>query len=353
MWRIFRAVAKQNKHKPQLSVPVPIDEYAAPIATAQTPNSILADPSTYTIRYFNGRGRYATCGSVAWFHGEYIATVSLLGRALNTYHFDKENGTLTLFQSLRHLPSLAGPECAATSPDGRLLAVADMTKGTVTIFAINQETHLVDVQPLTVIHHPNDSKAHGVCFSPCSRFLAYTTIDSRNFVRLYRIERNQENVHAEPFQNVENKQRWLVPKGVDFSPNGRYIAVCYGPNASATRKQRTGGSLHMYAFDDEHGIDLKSRSVGSKQLALVGPDDVKFFRCGSHVILMEQGTDEGAVVEVDQETGAVGQRVAALTNEYSQLSFPHGAGFTDCGTYLAIANYGNDSVSIFKTQQAA
>ncbi len=83
------------------------------------------------------------------------------------------------------------------------------------------------------------------------------------------------------------------------------------------------------------------------------PDAIGFFQAGTHVLLTEQSVDQAAIIEVDQETGVIGRRVATLANPSARLSFPHGAGFSPDGDYFAVTSYGEDQFSIFAAADAA
>lgn len=320
-----------------------------PVAIHRTPQSILDNPANHQPLYIRGRSRLATCSGVAWFHGDHLATVNVLGRTIHVYRFDSNDKTLTLVQSLNGATGLAGPENLAISPNGRLLAITDSRDGVVKLFSIDRQTHHIDSNPQVTIKHDEDEVAHGISFSPCSRFLAYTTVDEPGQIRIYRIVQNESGIIAEPFQQIENTHSPLKPKGIDFSPDGSSLVVCFGPNAGFTpRRGRGRGTLMLYAFDERRGISPMPLSIGSKRLKLMSPDDVKFLACGDQVVVTQQATDKVATVAVESSGKKLGKQTLVLQNPQSHLSFPHGAGVCSDGVHLAITNYGDDTLAIYE-----
>jgi 6-phosphogluconolactonase (cycloisomerase 2 family) len=322
---------------------LPVDP--EPILVHYTPDSILSDPPGTALR-LGERSRVATCSGVAWFHGDHVATVNLQGNALHTYRFDPGDRTLIPVQALFDLSGLAWPDNLAFSPDGRLLAITNSRDGAVHLYTVDWSTHRVSTEPACTIQHDGDVNPHGVGFSPCSRFLAFTTVDSPGWIRLHGVsEAGGGALMVTPLQQLRNELAPLKPKGIDFSPDGRFAVVCYASNV--TRDASLNGRLHVHLFHGEAGLGARPVSRGGADLRLGFPDDLKFFRDGSHLVASDQANDSAIVVGFDASTGALGELRMVLENPRARLSFPHGVGISPDGRHLAITSYGDDKLTIY------
>ncbi len=334
-----------------------------PILLHTTPNPALARTVEHAPRIIRERPRRATCSGVAWFHGDCLATIHLVDDAVHTYRFDAETRSLIPIQSLVYLDCFAKPENLAFSRDGLLLAITNSRDGAVHVFAVDPATHLVDPQPRATLRAEGDVNAHGVSFSPCSRFLAFTTVDEPGFVRVGRIHRDASGrIDAEFVQSLPNPHAPLKPKGIDFSPDGRFVSICYSPNAKKEKKRgmgrlfagiartfadrRPNGFLLIYPHD-EGRIDPIPIPSADGRLRLNNPDDVKYFPNRSLLVVTDQAADTATLVQIEEGSGALGERVMTLANPSARLSFPHGIGISEDGRYLAIANYGDDKLAIY------
>lgn len=321
----------------------------APVAVQYTPDSILSTPTAHTPTFVGRRRRLVACSGVAWFHDWYIATVNLLGNA----RFDPSERTFTPVQALAGMAGLAHPENLAFSPDGDLLAITNAEDGgSVNLYGVGRDTHLIDPTPVVTIKGAEGVNGHGVSFSPCGRFLAFTTVEDPGRLRLYRVGRDAHGrVEAVSFQDAENRLAPLKPKGIDFAPDGRVAAVCYAPNAGPEQRE-PHGLLAIYPFSAATGLDAEPLGEGSPRRACA-PDDVRFCPDGSHLLLTNQNLDTAEIVAVDRETGKLRGRRVTLANPQARLSFPHGAAVSRDGAYLAIASYGDDKVTVYATTAAA
>lgn len=322
---------------------------AAPLALQYTPDSLLAGATSHTPLFIGRRQRLATCSGVAWFHDTYVATVNLLGNAFHTYRFDPVAHEFERAQTLVDMHGLTRPENLAFSPDGRWLAITNSEDGAVNVYRVDRETHLIDPVPAAAIKRASDVNAHGVRFSPCSRYLVFTTVDEPGYIRLYRVVTDLPGrVELVSCQDVENRRAPLKPKGIDFSPDGRFIAVCYAANASRGWRVLRG-LVALHRFDSEIDSRVCDVYAGAGRLRLHNPDDVIFLRDGSHLVVTDQARDLAAIVSFDAKTGTLGARSMTLENPAAQLSFPHGAGASADGSYLAIASYGDDKFTVYAT----
>ncbi len=312
-----------------------------------TPSSILASPEGRQFWYCNGRKRYATCSGVSWFHDDYLACVNVLGNAIHVYRFDRAERSLTPIQTLSGAPRMLKPENICFSPDGSLVAITDMGTGDMQICRVDSRSHAIDLEGSTTVKEPTDRTCHGVSFSSCGRFVAYTTLDKPGVVRVFRVEVENGEIRVERFQVFGNTLHPLVPKGIDFAKDGSRVAICYAPNVSRAKVRQPRGRLEIRAFDPQRGIASEPLSVSSWRHAIRGTDDVRFFGGDAFVVLTQQGDDSALVVSVDPRTSRLGRATQTLRNPTACLSFPHGAGVSPDGRWVAITNYGDDKLGIY------
>jgi DNA-binding beta-propeller fold protein YncE len=329
--------------------PRPIDS-AAPIAIQVTPDSLLTKPRDPDhLPFFIGdRPRLATCGGVAWFHERHIATVNLLGNAIHTYAFDPPARTLTLLQTLVDPPGLVRPENLAFSPGGDLLAVTNSIDGAVNLFDVSTDTHAIDPTPAVTIKAPLGINPHGVSFSPCGQFVLYSTVETPGSLRLFRIERRPAgSLETTPLQLLTNRFAPLKPKGVAFSPDGRFVVVSYGPNAEKGSRGAWPGFVSSYAFDPRTGCSPGPLFVRVEGLGLECVEDVNVLPDASRIVVTDQAADQAVFIAFDAATGSIGARTTALRSPQARMSFPHGNAVSADGRYLAVANYGDDTFNVY------
>ncbi len=318
-----------------------------PALVHYTPSSILENPEDRQFWYCDGRKRYATCSGVSWYHGDHLACVNVLGNAIHAYRFDREVLRLVPVQTLSGAASMVKPENISFSPDGTLVAITDMGAADMKVCRVDPQTHEISLDGFALVNEKTDRTAHGVGFSRCGRFVAYTTVDKPGLIRLYRVEADASKIQIEPFQVFINTLHPLVPKGIDFAADRKRVAICYAPNVSREKARDRRGRLEIRAFDPNRGIASEPLSISSRLHAIRCPDDVRFFDGDTRVVLTQQGDDSALVVAVDPATSALGRGTQTLRNPVSRLSFPHGAGVSQDGRWVAITNYGDDKLGIY------
>lgn len=340
---LAKTTRRRTKREPEPTLPVK----ATLIATQHTPRQGGDGSIPGDVRYIGPRPRLATCSGAAWFHEHYIATVNLLGNAFHAYRWDSRTNRLELVQTETQMEGMDWPENVACSPDGSLLAITNGRNGTVHLYAIDRETHVVGRMPVASIQCSGDVNTHGLSWSPCGRFLAFTTVDDPSYIRVHQMVRAGEGeIQSIALQAIKNTLHPLKPKGIDFSPDGRFVAICYAHNAGA-RAGTTGGMLAIHSFSAQSGLRRRPVSSGGPELGISNPDDLSFFPDGAHIIVTNQDIDTAVIVDIDRATGALGKRGTTLANPGARLSYPHGTAVSRDGKYLAITNYGDDMLGIY------
>jgi 6-phosphogluconolactonase (cycloisomerase 2 family) len=321
----------------------------APFAVLHTPESVPASPpKTAKPFYIGQRGRLATCGGVAWFHGLHLATLNLLGEAVRTYAFDPSTRSFSLLQTLDRRSGLVRPENLAFSHDGALLAVTNSIDGSVNLFGVDRRSHAVDPSPLATIACGLDVNPHGVGFSPWGH-LIFTTVEDPGSIRCFGVGRDAAGrLRVELVQEVENRFGPLKPKAIAVAPDGRFVAVSYGPNARPFPAGAQPGFLAVFPFDAERGLRMEPASTRGPELGLICPEDLSFLPDGSGLAVVDHMTDSVVMVEYGGADGALGATTRRRVNPHAQVSFPHGASVSEDGRFLAVANYGDDTVTVYE-----
>ncbi len=169
---------------------------------------------------------------------------------------------------------------------------------------------------------------------------------------LFRIIKNEDEIYITLSQDMDTDLFPLHPKGIDFSENDRFVVVCHAINNSRA-PNRLSGALAVYQFDRIKGkIDPKPVCViGTSELLNV-PEDVCFSPDGSSILVTNHGNDTVTAHAFDPMTGQIGESRILLQNPEAQLSFPHGLSISPDGKFLAVTNYGDDTVKIYTLSES-
>lgn len=309
--------------------------------------------------YVGGRHRIAYCAAACFFDDRTLITLNLARNSLHVYDFDPATCALALRQSVYDLEGLNRADAMAISPDHTLIAVANNADGHINIHRIDAAARTVEARRLATLYCPGDVRGHGVAFSHCSRFVVYGVQDDVGLVRLFALNRGPDGNLAPALVQTLAYATAVKPKGVAFSPDGRFLAICF----SVTTQKRprwlrllrwfvlgapvTPGSVHVHAFCSDRGLSPQPLSAGDAALSLMAPEDVSFAPDGGLIAVSDQAADRVVLVGFDARTGSLGRVASVLANPDAQLSFPHGNSFSPDGRYLAVANYGGDKTNIY------
>ncbi len=188
---------------------------------------------------------------------------------------------------------------------------------------------------------PPDSLQHyeGVAFSTSGNILAVAAagVDA---VNLYR-RRGGGQFDATPFRVIGGAGAGLVfPHDVAFAAWG-------GREVLAVAQRR--GIVSLWDLDDASSKSEPAFEIRLPQSGSINSDAVTFAPPGNDWLGVCNFTDETVAFFRRVSVSPIGLRIEpdfVLTS--ANLQHPDGLGFSDCGSWLAVANHGNNTVSIFR-----
>lgn len=322
-----------------------------PVALFYAPNSLIGQISPDFMQYVGHRARLSTCTGVAWLlagQGYTIVSANLLEGSLLLCYFDPRQNRCTLLAKYdKTVTQLNWPENLSISPDGQLLAISDSYCGTIAFYQRCPDG-LIIPHPIALLHPGmGDIGLHGIRFSPDGHYLGYVTYDGLGKVRLFRIEKNEQSIALQAVCSIENSFVGLAPKGLDFSQDGRYVAITYSAKAAGGCVE-TSGKVAIFAFDACHGF------ITSEPISQIGiecglniPEDVLFCSEDRFVLVSNQGGDTISLHGFDPQSGRLSPQATMALDAASGLNFPHGFAISPDGKFLAVSNYGDDKIAIY------
>jgi len=309
-----------------------------PVASCSPLQSVLHTWPRDYLEYTGNRIRLSTCTGVIWTPENTLISIDVHSRSIDTYQFDPAVPTLTAYKSeyldtFQKTP-LGQLENIALSSDGSLIAVSNNGHAAVHIY--NRElTHIAEIPKV-------GWWAHGVRFSRHLDYIAYTVFGNPGKIMLFRMTGN-EIISS---QEMDTGLFPLHPKGIDFSLDDRFVAVCHAINNSKIPRQFSG-ALTIYSFDRISGMIDPTPVSYIEAPELCVPEDLCFSPDGTSLLVTNHGNDTVTIHDFDPITGQIGESRILLQNPEAKLSFPHGITFSPDGKYLAVTNYGDDTVKIY------
>ncbi len=310
-------------------------------------NSIInkdSDKKNYLPYSVGRRKRYATCSGVAWITEEMLAVVNLYGQHLRIYKFDskKNNNSFSLIEEIT--VGMNFPESVAVSPDKTLLAISHTMSPNKGI-----SLHRIKIDDGFRLMQSVDIKSgtyHSLSFSPNSRFLVATEIGTKGFIEVIDVNNGETKF------SIGNSLFPLKPKSASVTPDGRFVAIISSTEIKPENLHNGSYSvLSFHNFDQNTGW-FHEKSISEIKYAshqFVSLEDSCIFENKSkdnayYLLAVDQANDEGVLFEFDPSIPEI--RVIGPIGR--DMSFPHGIDVCPRTKYIATANYGDDSLKIFK-----
>lgn len=312
--------------------------------------SVLHDPGAPRFEPFvaRGRKRLATCSGVFWFRGHHLAVVNLYGCHLRVYRFHAGSGAAGDAARVELLHELSEgmpyPEDVAVSPDGKWVAVThSLSDAGVSLHPIDESALAPGPGGETI--RPGWA-FHGVRFSPDSRHLALTEIGGSGYVEVLRVDSGS----WERTCFLENRQRPLKPKSVAFSDDARFPAITSAPNATrdgVDAGEAPAGIVSVHRFDAATGVIAADAVAELRGGAWPWSSEMCTFLPGSRgdryrIVVTDHVADVATEIDLDPA-----ERTLTFTRVFVDgLSFPHGLDASSDGRFVAITNYGDDTLRV-------
>ena len=304
-------------------------------------------------RFAGANPRFATCTGVVWTRPDRLVVAHKLSRTFVTYAVTPTADSLTVEPVARtpELPGVGLITNVAVSPDGHWLVFGDDTLHRVAIHASDPATGGPREIAAAVVSFPGDGILHGVVFSPDGRHLVHSSIDGGvGGLRItpFAGDPTTGTVTTGPVRATPNPYAPSALKGLDFSPDGRFLVLSHGGNVGAeSTRSRIPGFVEIRPWDAEAG-EVGSPVVRSpKSWGLGGGEDVTWLVSGERILVSDQFHDQALIVECDPASGALGSVVARIGWTAGGLSAPHGCAQSPDGRWLAITNYGDGACRFF------
>lgn len=320
-----------------------------PVAVCYNPNSILNGGYDHYAQQVGSRTRLSTCTGVAWFSGgQQLISANLLESSFQIYAFNSSTEQLTPVKSWKQtrITQLGWPENLCISKDEKWLAVTNSYTGKVNLYRVNKHTGVNPAVVGTVF--AGDTGLHGVRFSSHGDFLSYVTYDNPPKIRVFRIDQSGQNPRLDLTYTYSFQFDEMAAKGIAFSPDDHYVAICFAKRATSQVAARSG-RIVIYRFDRWEGTldPIPVSEIGVEE-GLNVPEDIAFYPDGSCILASNQGGDSVSLHIFDSQTGMIGPSSVALQSPEAELNFPHGIAISPDGKYLAVSNYGDDKITIYK-----
>jgi len=350
VWRPLRRPGDRARSPWAPVVVVPADEFDPPTMAAEGMDR----------RFAAANPRYATCTGTVWTRPDRMVTAYLLGRAFVTSEFaapgrDGAPVSIDRHDVLGDRPDIGRITGVKISRDRRWLTYGDDTHGHAAVLALDPATGIPTGIAGTV-KVPGDVILHAIGFSPDGRYLLFSSVDVPGGLRIVPVTADPDTgrVTFGPVACTPNPYLPSALKGLDFSPDGRWIAMAYGANAGAASTRSTAPAfVEIRPWDAATGTPGPPVARSPRSWRVGGIEDLVWLSAGDRLLLTDQFLDQALVVGCDPGTGAFGPVITRIGWAAGGLHAPHGCAESPDGRWIAITNYGDGSLRIFDTTDPA
>jgi adhesin/invasin len=272
-------------------------------------------------------------------NGNLLATANFGSKTVSVFAIDPTSGQLTpVTQSIAsNADTTSAPFWVAFSPNGELLATANYDSSTVSLFTVDPSTgQLTPVTQSTPANADTGSGPFSVAFSPNGELLA-TANYTANTVSVFTVDSTGQLTPVTQ-TSTTNADTGSEPFSATFSPSGGLLAVA----------NYLSNTVSMFTVDESTGqIAPVVQSPASNADTGSGPFSLAFSPSGG--LLASENYDAGTVslFTVDQSTGQLTPVTESPASNEDTGSLPVSVAFSPTGGLLATANLGSNNVSLF------
>ena len=256
------------------------------------------------------------------------------------YDFDAASGKLDFINKVSS--GTENPCHISLSKDGKWLAVANYTGGSLATFPINGDGSL---EPFSqhIIHsgtgvNPQRQEkphAHSVFFSPDQKFLLSPDL-GLDQVYIYKFNSN----NPKPLQPAEipfiKADPGAGPRHLDFSPSGKYMYVV----------EEMGGTVSAYTYKD--GVTKKIQRIATHPedyKGQPGSADIHISPDGKFLYASNRGDEDNiAIFSVDVVTG----KLTSVGYQSVLGAQPRNFMIDPTGKFLLVANQKTNNIVVFR-----
>ncbi|MEN9684699.1 MAG: hypothetical protein RLZZ28_485 [Bacteroidota bacterium] len=277
-------------------------------------------------------------------NGKYLYAVNEISRQqaglVAAYSFNAASGKLHFIN--QQSSGSENPCHISLTKDGRWLAVANYTGGSLAAFPINADGSL---QPFTqhIIHNGKSvntqrqekAHVHSVFFSPDEKYLLTPDLgmDQVSIYNFNKQDKQPLKPAATPFIRSEPG---TGPRHLDFSPNGKFVYVLEEMGGTVSVYNYNNGTTRFLERMPTHPADFNGQP---------GSADIHISPDGKFLYASNRGEENNlAIFSVDQLTGKLNPVGFQPTGGIQPRNFM----IDPTGNFLLVANQKSGNIVVFK-----
>ena len=272
--------------------------------------------------------------------GTQLATANFADKNVSVFSVDPASGQLTPVtqSSAANADTTSAPFWVTFSPNGKLLATANYDSSTVSLFTIDPSSgQLTPVIQSSATNADTGTGPFSVAFSPSGTLLA-TANYTAGTVSLFTLDPTSGQLTPVTQTTATNADTGSEPNSVTFSPNGGLLAVA----------DYLSDTVTVFTVDQSSGqVTPVIQSPATNADTDSGPFSIAFSPNGA--LLASENYDAGtlSLFAVNQSSGQLTPVTESPATNMDTGSTPVSVAFSPNGGLIATANLGSDSLSVF------
>jgi DNA-binding beta-propeller fold protein YncE len=231
------------------------------------------------------------------------------------------------------------------APAGDVMAIATADTNSVLLFR-KTNAGLFEETPFARIDGPSSrlNYPHDVSFSRCGDTETLAVAQRGGAIAVFERNRDNESYRSEPVFEISGPQtRLSFSDGVAFvPPKNDYLAACNLQFATISFFRKLSVSPLRFSLTPE--FELKHASI-------FNPDGLTFSRCGKWLAIANHGANSVSIFKRRRKLFAAGKlrygpEPITVIND-PMLRFPHSVAFTPLNNYLVVTNAGANYITVY------